>query len=293
MKTLLIINPVSGKIKLKSVLFDIVKVLSDAGHIVTVITTKYSKHATEIARAACAKGYELIICGGGDGTFNEVVNGLMLSDAPPLMGYIPAGSTNDFASTMGLSLNPIEAAKSIANGTEHTIDVGKFQDRFFCYTASFGAFTKASYSARQEVKNAIGYLAYVLEGLKDLSDIRPKHIKVITPDKEYEGDYIFGMVSNSMSFGKIVKLKSSLVSLNDGLFETLLIKNPRNAAELTAIMRGIQRSSFDSNMFDFFHCSNVEFCTDNPMPWTLDGEFEPGSESVKILNYPSAIRIIK
>ncbi|MBR6604224.1 MAG: acylglycerol kinase family protein, partial [Clostridia bacterium] len=173
-KLLLIINPVAGKMKSKNALFDIVKVFSDNDFDVSIRLTKRRGHGTEIVENE-HMNYDLIVCVGGDGTLNEVVRGLVRGGADTPVGYIPAGSTNDFASSIGLSPNIKTAAENIAKGEKYQLDIGAFKDVIFTYIASFGAFTSASYSTPQATKNAIGHIAYVLEGIKDLSTLKPVH----------------------------------------------------------------------------------------------------------------------
>lgn len=292
-KILLIINPVAGKMKSKNALFDIVKIFCNYDFVVTVQITKCRGHATEIAEAE-GSNYDIVACCGGDGTLNEVVKGMMKGGHETPIGYIPAGSTNDFASSIGLSLNIKKAAKVIATGEVHKIDIGAFKDAYFTYIASFGAFTSASYTTPQEAKNALGYVAYILEGIKDLSTIKPTHARFEANGKVYENDYIFGGIANSTSVGGIVKLKPELVDMSDGLFEVVLIKNPKNINDLNLIIKALMTSEYkECNMIEYFNASEIISDSDIDIPWTVDGEYIGGSGTFTIKNLKQKFLIIK
>ncbi|MBQ4313713.1 MAG: YegS/Rv2252/BmrU family lipid kinase, partial [Clostridia bacterium] len=236
--------------------------------------------------------HDLVVCIGGDGTFNEVINGIVTSGAKTPLGYIPAGSTNDFANSLGLSSNIMTAAQNIMDGTPHSIDVGSFGDRYFSYVASFGAFTKASYSTPQNLKNALGHLAYVLEGIKDIPTIHSEHLRFELPDRALEGDYIFGAISNSTSLGGILKINPALVDIGDGLFEMLLIKVPRNADELLRIITALTKQQYDIDMIDFISASSVTVHAGVGLSWSLDGEMAVTDRTTLVSNVHHAISIV-
>lgn len=290
-KLLMIMNPYSGMKTGKRYLADILELFCKAGYCPTVFMTTGPGNGQELA-AAYAAQHELVVCMGGDGTFNEVVSGLLNSGAQTPIGYIPCGSTNDFANSIKLNKNPIKAAQDILNGTPRTYDVGRFGDRYFSYVASFGAFTRASYATPQNVKNALGHLAYLLEGIKDLSAIRPWHLRIETGEEVLEGEYIFGAVSNSTSVGGILTLDPSTVDMNDGRFELLLIKNPANVIELNDCIRCLLEQRYDGGGI-LFHSTDCLTVTASPeMDWTLDGEHEFGHQQVIIRNIHDAIRLV-
>ncbi len=292
-RLLLIINPVAGKMKSKTALFDIVKVFSDNDFDVSVRLTRRRGHGTEIVENE-HMNYDLIVCVGGDGTLNEVVRGLIKCGANTPIGYIPAGSTNDFANSIGLSPNIKKAAENIAKGEKYQLDIGAFRDVIFTYIASFGAFTSASYTTPQATKNAIGHVAYVLEGIKDLSTLKPVHIKVEADGVVYEDDYIFGGIANSTSVGGIVKLKKEMVDMSDGLFEVILIKNPKNLNHLNEIVRSLMTSDYKNNKsVDYFNASQIKITTEDKLPFTVDGEYADGSGSITIKNLKQRLTIIK
>lgn len=292
-KLLLIINPVAGKMKSKNALFDIIKVFDDHDFDVTVKLTSRRGHAAEIAESE-HNNYDIIVCVGGDGTLNEVVRGLLRADSETPVGYIPAGSTNDFASSIGLPLNIKQAAAVIAEGNPTQLDIGAFKGVYFTYIASFGAFTSASYSTPQTTKNAIGHIAYVLEGIKDLSTIKPVHLKAESDGIVYEGDYIFGGIANSTSVGGIVKLKKEMVDMSDGLFEVILIKTPKNINHLNDIIMSLVTSEYKNNKsIDYFNSSKLKITTEDRVSWTVDGEYADGSGSFTIRNLKQRLTIIK
>ena len=290
-KLLLIVNPVAGKKKLKTQLLDIVNIFAKGGFATTVMVTGRRREATEFV--ALGKDYDRIVCAGGDGTLNEVVSGMIENDITIPLGYIPCGSTNDFASSMGLPQDVKKSAEIVANGMPRPLDIGLFESNYFSYVASFGIFTAASYSTSQDVKNILGHAAYVFEGIKDLQAIHSHRMKIKAGGKTFEGDYIFGAIANSTSFGGIIKLKEELVSLNDGLFEVLLIKMPKTLADLNVIINSLTQSKFDNSRFEFFKASEIEIVTDEPTAWSLDGEYMRTEGEIKVKNLHGAVNFIK
>lgn len=307
-RVLLIVNPVSGKMKSRSGLFDILDELyrsPDEGPAlerrVTVCTTLHRGHATELAAAAAAEGFDRVLCCGGDGTLNEVINGLLTipEDTRPTLGYIPAGSTNDFASSIGLP-SSLRAAAGIAGQHDASpLDIGAFQpaesekNRFFSYIASFGAFTETSYSTSQSVKNVMGHMAYILSSIRDISKITARHLTVDIADGTHlEGDYIFGAMSNTTSAGGVVKLPADRVSMTDGQMEVFLIRSPHSPIELNKIIASLLSTNYaDNPMIDFLHATEAHFAFTEPTVWSLDGEEAAGGTEVSIRCLPSAIRL--
>lgn len=292
-KLLLIVNPKSGKNKIRPALMGVVETFSDASYCVTVYPTKSKGDAIQ-KTASIKKGeYDLLVVCGGDGTLNEVITGVMQSNPNIPIGYIPAGTLNEWSTGLGISRNIRQAARDIVNGTEVDLDIGKFGDKYFTYTASFGAFTSASYSTPQDVKNVFGQAAYIFEGIKSLSSIKPFHLKFECDDKTFEGDYLFGAISNSLSVGGIVKFDQAVVNLNDGMFEVLLIKNPSNILKLQPMLDGILRQELDREGMEFFHTNNLRiFLEDKELDWTLDGEHATQTGMIEISNIHNAIRFI-
>lgn len=290
-KLLLIINPVSG-LRLGTIyLSKIVSILTDGGYDVFTMMTSKRGDAKNFVKVY-GKDFDFIVACGGDGTFNEVVSGNLLGVDKPL-GYIPCGSTNDFANSIGLSSDIVAATMDIANGYGHSFDAGSFGGRPFTYVASFGAFTKTSYTTSQGFKNIAGHLAYIVEGGLDIKNLHPEHVSIEALGKSYEGEYIFGAVSNSTSLGGVLNISADLVDMNDGLFEVMLIKSPKNAAQLSEIIRAlIQKQYFECNMLEFFSCEKLTVLKNPSGGWSLDGEFEPGKDNCLIENVNSAITLI-
>ena len=279
-KVLMIVNPKAGKARPKAKtdggLFDAVCAFCSAGYLVEAYTTQRRGHATELARTR-GPGSDLIVCCGGDGTLNETVCGLMQYDGtrPPL-GYLPSGTTNDFAASLHLPRELLAAARVALSGIPTPIDVGKFNDRYFVYVASFGAFTQTSYAVPQSLKNALGHTAYMLEAIRQLPSIQRAFSVSITADGEkLDGEYLFGSISNSTSIGGLMKLSPSEVQLNDGKYELLLVRNPRNPLEIQTLATALLTQNYSHHGIVYRHVSHVEFSTADDMPWTLDGEYAP------------------
>ena len=293
MKNLLfIVNLKAGKTKSTAPLFDAVARFSQAGYLVRLFITTAGGDAYQAA-AECGNDYDLVVCAGGDGTLNEVISGLMTLENRPSIGYLPNGSTNDFATSLKLSSNPSMAAAAIASGRATHLDVGRFNTRFFAYVASFGAFTKASYSAPQAAKNALGHLAYILEGITDLDTLRPYRAKVEADGEIFEGKFIFGAVCNSTSLGGLVKLDPEKVQMDDGKFELLLLKMPKNPIDLQNLITGLLKMKYDMPGVIFRHVSHIRLTTEDNIPWSLDGEYAPSCPQVEIENLPQSITLIR
>ncbi len=292
-RILLIINPVAGKMKSKTALFDIVQTLCKLGCSPTVEVTNRRGDAMAIAERE-AGNYDIIACCGGDGTLNEVINGVVSSGKDACIGYIPAGTTNDFASSIGIPTTVKKAAELIATGEAHKIDIGMCRDRYFSYVASFGAFTAASYGASQTAKNVFGHFAYVLDGVKELTQIKSIDLKFEIDGEKFAGRYCFGAITNSTSVAGIVKLKSDLVDMSDGLFEVVMVKMPRNIGDMNSIVSAVTTSNFeDCRMIDYFRTDSIRITFPDDMSLTLDGEYYKCGGDVTIRNLKQKITIIK
>ena len=289
---LIIFNPLSGTRLSKKYVADIVEMYCQAGFTCTVHATRHQNDAEEVV---CSNGnnFDRIVCVGGDGTLNEVLSGLIRGQHKCKIGYVPTGSTNDFANSLKLPKNILKSAKATLEGKEQKIDIGSFNDRYFSYVASFGAFTKASYSTPQNIKNALGHTAYLLEGIKEIGNIKPIHMKLQFGDEVFEDDYIFGAISNSTSLGGILNLKPDVVDMNDGLLEILLIRAPKNLIELNECIAALTTQNYNSRMLEFRSASELTITCDEEVEWSLDGEYEKGSAKVVIKNIPDAFTIIK
>ena len=292
-KMLFVINPYAGMRKGSKALADILSEFNRADYDVHVYVTAGQGDAAA-AVENMSEGMDLVVCCGGDGTFNETITGLMRAGLDIPVGYIPSGSTNDFATSLGLSGDCVEAARQIVGGQPYLYDAGKFGERYFSYVASFGAFTKASYSTPQNVKNMLGHVAYLLEGMQEISQIRKLHLKLTLDDQEVlEDDYIFGAICNSTSVGGIMTLDPSQVDLTDGKFEVLLVRAPKSLQEISECLLAVQKQQYNSAMMSFRTASRIAVEADPGMPWTLDGEKEDGHEHIEIRNLHKAIRIIQ
>ncbi len=290
-KNLIIMNPFSGKREANKYLTDIIDIFTKGGYMTTILTTTERGDGTVYA-SRYAGEFDLITCIGGDGTFNEVVAGLLDSGERVPVGYIPAGSTNDFANSLKLSTNILKATEDIVKGRLRTLDIGSFNGRKFSYVASFGAFTQTSYSTPQSVKNMLGHLAYILEGATSLTSIKPQHLKIEANGMPYEDDYIFGAISNSTSLAGILTLDPQYVDMNDGLFELLLVRSPKNPIELAEIVYMLTTQNYESNKITFVNADSFTIYADENMDWSLDGEYQEGCERIEIENLHNAIDIV-
>lgn len=288
---LLILNPAAGTRYARRLLPEIIAMFTNYGYACLTFVTEQRGDATRFVEQYGDRAGK-IVCIGGDGTFNETITGLLRAGLRVPVGYIPAGSTNDFANSLHLPSDILEAARNIVEGEPVTLDAGRFRERYFAYVASFGAFTRASYETPQNVKNALGHLAYILEGMKDLPTIRPEHVKLVANGETFEDDYLFGAVSNSTSLGGILTLPQETVDMNDGMFEIMLVHMPKTAAELNEILTAVTSKQYRCGMIDFIRTSRAEVFASSAMDWSLDGEREKGCEHIVIENVRDALRLL-
>jgi len=290
-KLLLIVNPCAGQKKARKHLADIIDIFNRAGYaVVTYITNGHGDGEQAVIRFA--PGMDLIVCAGGDGTFNETISGVLKSGLDIPIGYIPAGSTNDFASSLHLSPDMMQAARDIVDGDIMKLDVGCFEGRYFSYVASFGVFTKTSYSTPQELKNVLGHAAYILSGIQELLQLKSYHVRFELSDgMVLEDDYIFGAICNSTSVGGVLTLSEDLVDLCDGRFELLLIRAPKDIAELTECVQALKRQTYNCSMLTFVNTDRVKIIAPEDMDWTLDGERETGHRQINVECLHHAVRI--
>ena len=291
-KTLLLIfNPKAGRSKPRGPLFDALAQLSEGGYLVRIHRTTAPGDAAETAAREGGR-YDLVVASGGDGTLNEVISGLSRLEHPPLLGYLPQGTTNDFAASLHLPPDPEQAAAAILRGRVQVLDIGQWNQRYFVYVASFGAFTKTSYSAPQAAKNALGHFAYILEGMKDLNSLRPYRVRLTADGEQLDGEYLFGAVCNSTSIGGLMKLDPGRVVLDDGKFELLLIPNPKSAADLQNLVMDLLNQNYEGQGLIFRHVSQLHLETKEDLPWSLDGEYAPSVPVVDIVNHQGALRLL-
>ena len=282
---LLIVNPKAGRRRSNAFFFDIVSIFSEAGYLVSLRQTQGPGDAARLAREE-GPNFDLVVCYGGDGTLNQTVNGLLELPSPPPLGYIAGGSTNDFAASLRLPSDPVETARQIAESRGRRLDVGRFNASHFIYVASFGAFTKASYSVPQNIKNDLGHLAYIIEGVKDLPTLRyyPAHIEA--DGEVFDGRFLFGAVTNATSIGGLLKLNHEAVIMDDGKFEMLLVPEPKSLTALNDMLRALILQEFNGRNTGLImrHVSHLSVTTEEPLLWSLDGEPSPAVSQVDIQN---------
>ena len=282
-RCLIVVNPCAGRRKGLRALPKLHRYFDENGYSVTDHVT--ASRGDGRAFVETATDFDMILCVGGDGTLNEVISGLIASGRDVPVVYIPAGSTNDFARSLGIPYKPMRAAKQILSEPPMKLDVGTYADRFFTYVASFGIFTRTSYSAPQKLKNAIGHLAYILHGIREVVHIHPVAAEVESSDGKILSDrFIFGSFSNSTSFGGVLRLNPADVDFSDGVFEVMLIRPPKNAHQLSRCLRALRKGKpYDSEQISFFRCEKVKLrFPDGDAPFSLDGEYAEGKTEIEI-----------
>ena len=291
-KMLFIVNPKSGREQIRSKLLEVLDLFSAAGYEIQIHITQRQKDAAEAAaRWGQEKG--LVVCSGGDGTLNEVISGMMELPRAPLLGYIPSGSTNDYASSLEIPKQTMDAARNVLEGQPFPIDVGKFcKDRYFVYIAAFGAFTEISYQTSQDKKNLLGHQAYMLEGVKGLGALKSHRMKVEWDGNVLEEEFIFGMVTNTISVGGFKGLVTQSVALNDGEFEVLLIRNPRTPRDLSNIISYMFLKEEPNDYVFKFRAGHIRITSEEPVDWVLDGEFGGSRLEVEVENLKERIQIL-
>ena len=292
-KLLFIYNTHAGKGLLRTRLDGVLDALTE-GWDVTVHPTRGAGDAAETARARAGE-FDRIVCAGGDGTLHEVVNGLMALplSARPVVGYIPAGTTNDFAKNLSLPKSLEDMAATAAAGAPRPVDVGRFNDSHFIYVAAFGAFTDVAYSTPQAAKSLLGHGAYMLEGAKRLASIQPYPLTVEHDGGVEVGDFCYGMVSNTISVGGFKGMPTQPVELDDGIFEVTLVRQPQNPLQLQAIIKALLTMSPDEGgLVSSFRTSRLRIASGQALPWTLDGEFGGEHTLTEIVNCPRAVTIV-
>ena len=290
MKLLFVFNPRSGKGLIKAHLVDIVDVMVKAGYEVTIYTTQSQGDASRKVREE-AKYYDRVVCSGGDGTLDEVVTGMQQSEVNVPIGYIPAGSTNDFANSLGISKDMLKSAEAAVGDHLFRCDVGAFNSDTFVYVAAFGMFTEVSYKTSQQLKNIFGHLAYIMEGVKQLHDFTSYNVQVEHDGEVFQDEFIYGMITNSLSVGGFKGMTGNDVKLDDGVFEVSLIKKPKNPIELNEILACLTNMIDDTDLIYSFKTDEVRITSKSKVAWTLDGEFGGEHEEVIIRNLKQKVKI--
>lgn len=291
-RMMFIFNPHAGKAQIKNKLSDILNIFTESGYEITVYPTQTATDAMEKTKNLPKKKYDLVVCSGGDGTLDQVVTGMMRRDEKLPIGYIPAGSTNDFANSLKIPKNMLKAADIVVNGTQFFSDIGAFGNDYFVYIAAFGIFTDVSYQTKQEAKNILGHAAYILEGMKRLNSIKSYRIQIECKDEIIKDDFIYGMVTNSISVGGFKNMTGKNVLLDDGLFEMVFIKKPKNPIELQEIIATLLIENLDSEYIYSVKSDRVKVSCEEEVPWTLDGEFGGNHSLIEIVNHKQALPII-
>lgn len=290
-KLLFILNPHAGKAQIKDRLLQIVDLMVKKGYDVTVYPTQAKRDALKMVQKR-AEEFDLIVCSGGDGTLDEAVSGMMLSGKKVPLGYIPAGSTNDFANSLKIPKDMVKAAEIAVSGQKFACDIGMFNQKPFVYVAAFGMFTAVSYKTRQEWKNILGHAAYLLEGVKSLTEITSYHLRVECAGRVIEDEFIYGMITNSNSVGGFKNMTGKNVLLDDGKFEVTLIKMPKNIVELNAILGSLTNLIDDTELIYSFKSDCITFFSEENVSWTLDGEYGGSLHEVTIKNIKQALEIM-
>lgn len=290
-RLLLLLNPYAGQRRANKYLPEIIRLYNDRDYECITYVTACSGDAT-LYLAAHAQGYDRIVCIGGDGTLNETMAGVIEAGATCPVGYVPAGTTNDYARSLGLSGDILQAARDAVDGRSWWFDLGSFNGRNFIYTASCGVFAKVSYTTPQLAKNLLGHAAYIMEGIRDLPGTKPIHICAECEDRIIEGDFLFCAVTNSISVGGVLKLDPEKVRLNDGLFEVMLVRNPVQPSQWTKILMGLSSRELPNEMIEFFTTDRILFEMGEDVEWTLDGERGECGRKFDVINLHRRMKLV-
>lgn len=289
-RALFVVNPIAGRKTIQKYLSDCIRALMDAGYLVTTMVTSARGEVAQYARVY-GKFYDLVVCAGGDGTLNETVTGLVDGGRPVPVGYVPCGTTNDFCASRGLPRDIPGAIEHVASGTRRIYDIGCFEDQYFTNVALFGAFSWMAYTTDQERKNRLGYGAYVLDGMRDLSRLKPIHMKLTADGETLEDDYLLGAVSNAKSLGGFLDLSGQGVELADGLLELVLVKAPHSLTDLDQLVRCVVANDFSAPWLTLRHAREITVCNPPELQWSLDGEQSGFYESAHIRVLPRFLEL--
>ena len=290
-KMLFFVNPAAGREEIRSHLMDVLSYFTGSGYDVLCHPTQKAGDIPEFLSQRGSE-FDMVVSCGGDGTLNETVTGLMTLEKRPIIGYIPAGTVNDFATSLHIPTTIMEAARVIVEGVPFGVDLGGFNDRYFTYVAAFGAFTKVSYATPHASKQALGRAAYLLEGVRSLPDIRPIHVVAEADGTVFEDNVIFGMISNATSVGGFKALDDSLVKMDDGLNELALVKMPKSLADYNALLGGLATRTFNPDYFHILQSDRVTLHFNEPVPWTLDGEFGGETVDAVVTNLATPVQVM-
>ena len=290
-RMLFIYNPKSGKGAIRPKIAAILELFTQNGYDVLVHPTTASGDARKTVKRMAGES-DIVVCSGGDGTMDQVVTAIMETDPSKTVGYIPSGSTNDFANSLGLPKNVLKCAQAILDENVYACDIGGFNDQYFVYVAAFGAFTHIAYDTNQNLKNTIGHFAYLTQAGMEVFKLPSYHLKVRMNDEEIEGEYTYGMITNSRFVGGIANITGKAVDMNDGLFEITLVHTPANPLELTEIFTTLlSKDILQSSLVEKYKASHITVCAEEQIDWTLDGEFGGSCMQAEIRNLHKALRI--
>lgn len=290
-KMLFLLNPKAGKAQAKNHLLSIIDTFIKGGYEVTTYVTQCKGDALRAVKDR-KDGYDILVCCGGDGTLDEVVTGMVKSGKSIPIGYIPAGSTNDFANSLNIPKNMKKAAQIVVDGNLFACDIGSFNRDVFVYVAAFGMFTDVSYGTGQELKNLLGHMAYILEGVKRITGIKSYRMRFTYGDTVIEGDFLFGMVSNSVSVGGFKGITGKNVELNDGELEVMLVRKPTNPMELNQLIGALIDRDMENEFLYWFKTARLQVESEEEVAWTLDGEFGGNHKEVLIEDYRETLQIM-
>ena len=289
-KLLFLVNPQAGKAAIRGQLLRIVDTFVRAGWMPTIYTSQRTGELPALV-AREAPNYDLVVCSGGDGTLNETLNGLMHLERRPPLGYIPAGTTNDYASSLGIPKIMLKAAQAAVDGVPVSVDVGKFGERFFAYVAAFGAFTDVTYVTPQHIKNSLGRLAYLVEGAQRLSSLKTYPLHLEYDGGETDGEFLVGLISNSSYVAGLPVGRWIDASMSDGLLEVTLVRKPNLMIELTRVASNLLLGELDPELIFSVKTKRLRITSPEPIPWTLDGEYGGSPSEVTIENLYRALTI--
>ena len=292
-KMLFVYNPKSGKGAVRSKIADILEIFTEGGYDVLVHPTRAPGDAAKTVRKF-AEQVDVVVCSGGDGTMDQVVMAVMETDPMKKVGYIPSGSTNDFANSLGLPKNILKSARGIIEGDMYSCDIGAFNKKYFVYVAAFGAFTHIAYDTDQNLKNTIGHFAYLAQAGMEVFKLPRYHIQADADGQLIEGDYTYGMITNSRFVGGIPNITGKAVDMDDGLFEITLVHMPANPLELTEIFTTLlSKDILQSPLVEKYKASRIRISCEEKIDWTLDGEFGGSCKHADIRNLTKKLQIYR
>ncbi len=290
-KVLLIVNPCAGRTKSRAATFDIIDKFSANDYEFTVRTTTCQGDATNIVKRELSD-HDIVVCCGGDGTLNETVNGVMDMPRRVPIGYIPTGTTNDLASTIGIPRGIKEATDLIINNHINDYDIGLFNNRYYTYVASFGAFSRSSYATSQKLKNIFGHAAYVAAAATEVTNLKSYKMKIEHDGGVIDGEFMFGAISNSTSVGGFFKLNEDDVKLNDGIFEAIFVRKMKvNIPNIISTLTKVRRQEYDGDVIIYIRTSKLKITAEQDVDWTVDGEFAGTHRDVMIHVLEKAVNI--